>query len=73
VEIFRYNVKRHPESANVYDSLAEALETAGRHEEALANYNRAVSKAKNNDDPRLEIFRANRDRAMNRAGEEARD
>jgi len=64
IKIFRHNVKLHPDSANVYDSLAEALENAERLEEALANYNRAVDNAKKNNDPLLGIFRVNRDRAM---------
>jgi tetratricopeptide (TPR) repeat protein len=34
--IFELNTKRHPESANAWDSYSEALERAGRKEEALA-------------------------------------
>jgi predicted alpha/beta superfamily hydrolase len=63
IAVFRGNVELYPFSANVYDSLAEALERAGRTEEALATYGRAVDTAKKTGDRRLEIFTANRDRA----------
>lgn len=35
---FRYNVQLYPDSANVHDSLGEALERAGRSAEALECY-----------------------------------
>lgn len=63
IDIFRYNVRLYPDSANVYDSLGEALENAGRPDEALASYSRAVENAAAVGDERLEIFTANRDRA----------
>lgn len=62
IKIFRYNVELYPDSANVYDSLAEALEKAGKSDEALANYTTAVKTAGRVDDQRLEIFKANLDR-----------
>jgi len=43
VAVFEYNVKAYPESANSYDSLAEALEKRGDRKEAARNYARAVS------------------------------
>lgn len=63
IAVFRYNVELHPESANVYDSLGEALETAGRPDEAVTAYSKAVARASEIGDERLEIFTANRDRA----------
>ena len=42
IEIFRLNVRLHPGSANVYDSLAEAYLSAGRLDEAEQNYRRAL-------------------------------
>ena len=60
---FRYNVELYPAAANVHDSLGEALEKAGRLEEAVASYARAVKNAKANADPRLDIFTRNHDRA----------
>ena len=59
---FRWNVELHPESANVHDSLGEALEAAGKNADALASYEKAVEIAKKDSDPRLEVFTRNRDR-----------
>ncbi len=63
IAIFRYNVELYPESANVYDSLGEALENAGLLNEAFASYSKAVDNAARNGDDRLDLFTANRDRA----------
>jgi predicted alpha/beta superfamily hydrolase len=63
IAIFRYNVELYPASANVYDSLGEALENAGRLGEAFVSYSKAVENAAKNGDDRLDIFTANRDRA----------
>ncbi|MDH3816256.1 MAG: hypothetical protein OEV48_17310, partial [Acidobacteriota bacterium] len=63
IAIFRYNVELYPASANVYDSLGEALENAGRLDEAFVSYSKAVENAAKNGDDRLDIFTANRDRA----------
>ena len=60
IKIFRYNLSLYPESPNVYDSLAEALAKAGKSEEALINYTKAVETAERVGDPRLKIFKANR-------------
>jgi len=62
IEVFRYNIGLYPDSANVYDSLGEALENAGRLQEAHANYSKAIENAVKVDDDRLSIFTANRDR-----------
>ena len=63
IAIFRYNVELYPDSANVYDSLGEALETAGLLNDAFASYSKAVDNAARNGDDRLDLFTANRDRA----------
>ena len=42
VIIFRENARQYPSSANVYDSLGEALEKAGKKDEAIAAYKRAI-------------------------------
>ncbi|MEN8164909.1 MAG: alpha/beta hydrolase-fold protein [Acidobacteriota bacterium] len=68
IKIFRYNAELYPDSANVYDSLAEALETAEDAEEALANYTTAVKTAERVGDQRLEIFKANLDRFKKESG-----
>ena len=61
--LFLYNIELYPNSPNVYDSYAEALEGAGRLEEAVANYRTAVRLAERPLDPRLAVYKANRDRA----------
>ncbi len=43
IEIFRKNVKSHPQSWNTYDSLGEAYAKNGEKKLAVANYNKALS------------------------------
>ena len=43
ISVFEYNVRAYPQSANCYDSLAEAFEKKGSREQAIRNYARAVS------------------------------
>lgn len=62
LEVFRYNVELHPDAPNVHDSLGEALERGGKLPEAFSSYSRAVDKARALDDPRVDVFKANRDR-----------
>jgi tetratricopeptide (TPR) repeat protein len=45
IEVFRKNVKDHPASWNVYDSLAEAYANKGDKKLAAENYNKALSMA----------------------------
>jgi predicted alpha/beta superfamily hydrolase len=42
IEIFQYNVTAYPASANVYDSLGEALLTNRQLEQAEANYRKSL-------------------------------
>jgi len=44
VEIFRENVKRHPDSWNVYDSLGEGLDLTGDTRGAISYYQKALEK-----------------------------
>lgn len=53
VKIFRMNVKRYPESWNVYDSLAETLIKKGEIEEAVKYFKIALEKAPDNQKPRI--------------------
>ena len=57
IQVFRFNTEEYPQSANVWDSLAEALERAGKNEEALASYRRALSTAETNGDTNIESYR----------------
>lgn len=43
VEIFKLNVEYYPNSANVYDSLGDALQAAGKKDEAIRAYEKALS------------------------------
>ena len=69
IAIFRENVRNHPSSANVYDSLAEALERKGEIDEARVNYARAVEHGERISDPNLDAFRQNLARVSGQAGE----
>jgi predicted alpha/beta superfamily hydrolase len=57
--VFRYNAEQYPGSPNVWDSLGDALDRAGKKDEALASYRKAVSLAEANGDPNLKAFRDN--------------
>ena len=59
IEVFEYNVDLHPDSANVHDSLGEALERQGRLPGAMRCYRRAVVRAERSNDGRLPIFDGN--------------
>jgi len=63
IRVFEYNVGLHPDSANVYDSLGEALEASGNIRKALLNYSKAVKLAKRSKDANLQIFRSHLARA----------
>lgn len=48
LEIFKLNAFLYPESANVYDSLAEAFEANGERAQAVKNYRRSLELDLNN-------------------------
>ncbi|MBN4080768.1 hypothetical protein JYT44_00245 [Caldithrix abyssi] len=56
IEIFQRWVEYYPNTANAYDSLAEALEADNRLEEALEVQEKAVVKAKRSDESNLALF-----------------
>lgn len=51
LEIFKLNVFLYPESANVYDSVAEAYASNGEHELAIKNYKRSLEL-----DPKIQML-----------------
>jgi predicted alpha/beta superfamily hydrolase len=59
IGVFKENVKRYPESANVYDSLGEAYETHGDTEKAAKNYKKAVKLGETNGDANLPVYQTN--------------
>lgn len=62
LSVFKYNVKTYPESANVYDSLAEFYEKNGKLDLAKPNYARAVELGAQTGDPNLPVYKTNLDR-----------
>ena len=54
---FKRNVEVYPDSANVYDSLGEGLEGAGKFEEANANFQKALELATRSGDGNLSVFK----------------
>lgn len=61
IELLSENVRRFPGSANVYDSLGEALEAAGRLAEAREQYARAVERGGEIGDPNLAAYQGHLD------------
>ena len=62
IELFKYNAKLYPTSANVYDSLGDAIERTGNDEAAADNYKKAVKIGSELNDPNLAIHKRNLDR-----------
>ena len=58
IAAFRYNAERDPQSEMCGIVLGDGLEGAGKKEEALASYRKAVSVAEEKNDPGLEHFRS---------------
>lgn len=46
IDVFKLNAKKHPDSWNVYDSLAEALVQSGDKKGGLENYSKALKMVK---------------------------
>jgi len=69
--IFKTNVERYPESANVYDSLAEAYERGGKLELAAPLYEKAQTLGQQNQDPNFALYKANFERASEKLKQSA--
>jgi hypothetical protein len=67
ITVFRRNTALYPDSANAYDSLAEALEKKGDMAEAVRNYELAVRHAARNRDPGLDLYIGRLAAARNRS------
>jgi len=63
IATFKANVERYPNSANVYDSLAEAFEKGGQIELAAPLYEKAQTLGKQNSDPNVAVYSTNFARA----------
>ena len=64
IKIFKENVKRYPNSANVYDSLGEAYETTGQLDLAAENFKKAWDLGEEQDHEFKELFKANYERVI---------
>ena len=62
IAVFKANVERYPNSANVYDSLAEAYERGGKLDLAEPLYDKARVLGEQNNDPNTGIYKANYER-----------
>jgi tetratricopeptide (TPR) repeat protein len=62
LSFFWYNAETYPQSANVYDSLGEALEASGSLEEALASFAKAAELGRKSGDPNTKFFEAHANR-----------
>jgi predicted alpha/beta superfamily hydrolase len=63
IATFKANIERYPQSANVYDSLAEAYERGGQIEVAQPLYEKAQALGAQNRDPNAALYKANFERA----------
>jgi predicted alpha/beta superfamily hydrolase len=63
IATFKANVERYPDSANVYDSLAEAYERGGRPDLAAPLYEKAYQNGQKIKDPNTQLYKTNFDRA----------
>ncbi len=64
INVFKINVEHYPQSANVYDSLAEAYEKSGKLELAKPNYEKAAQLGERNNDPNLPVYKTNFERVV---------
>jgi len=64
LEFFLHNVKLYPESTNVYDSLGEGYEAAGKLELAKKNYEIAVKKGEESENANLAIYKEHLDKVI---------
>jgi predicted alpha/beta superfamily hydrolase len=60
--VFKRNVALYPASANVYDSLGEGLEAAGKYDDARQNFEKAIEMATKTNDPVLPQFKQHLER-----------
>ena len=62
IAVFKANVERYPESANVYDSLAEAYERRGQIDLAEPLYAKAWTLGQQNNHPGAAVYKTNYER-----------
>jgi tetratricopeptide (TPR) repeat protein len=57
IRVFERNVELYPKSANVYDSLGEGYENAGKLDLAVQNIEKAITKGSEIHDPNLDQYK----------------
>lgn len=62
ISVFKENVKRYPGSANVYDSLGEALENNSQFKQAEKNYRKAYELGLELNDVNTPVYKKNLER-----------
>jgi Tfp pilus assembly protein PilF len=62
IAVFKQNVELYPGSANVYDSLGEGFEAAGKFDSATQNFQKAIEMATKNNDGALPVFKSHLER-----------
>jgi hypothetical protein len=67
ITVFERNVELYPQSANVYDSLGEALEGAGKFDAASQNFHKAIELGTKNSDESLPQFQQHLERVAKEA------
>ena len=70
IKIFKLNVEKFPNSANVYDSLGEGYENNGEFEEAKKYYLIAIEKGEANNDALLPYFKQHLERVQQKIDEQ---
>jgi predicted alpha/beta superfamily hydrolase len=69
IAVFKANTERYPNSANVYDSLAEAYEQGLKYDLAAPLYGKAHVLGQQNNDPNTAVYKANYERAQTKLKE----
>ncbi len=67
IAVFKHNVELYPGSANVYDSLGEGYENAGKLDLAKENFEKAIEIATKTSDPALHTFKDHLKRVTDKA------
>lgn len=57
ISVFQRNVELYPDSANVYDSLGEGYENAGKLDMGIQNIEKAIAKGTAIGDPNLDLYK----------------
>lgn len=57
LEVFKLNTLLYPQSGNTYDSYANALEKAGKKEEAIFMYKKSITLSPGNEDGKKALMK----------------